>query len=216
MNTSICTLHSIGAALTAALLSATVAAQTVPAAPVPPPSQRPLSSAEGAAPGKGSVNQLNWLSGCWQANSARDGSTISESWFAPRGGTIMGVGLTFRDDKTITSEAMRMYDEGDSVKLWMRPAGRAEVTMTLDTIGDPFVAFSVKEADVVTKLRYEKKNATEMVATLRFETGENRRGADFGFTRVDCAASFLPAVKPAGKEASNEVLVPPSKDAGKK
>ena len=120
----------------------------------------------------------------------------------------MGVGLTYRDDKTITSEAMRMYDEGDSVKLWLRPAGRAEVTMTLDNIGDPFVAFSVKEADVVTKLRYEKKSATEMVATLRFETGENRRGADFGFTHVECAASFLPAVKDATPV--------PTKDAEKK
>ncbi len=216
MNTMNCTLYSVAATLTAALLSATVAAQAVPATPVPPPSQRPLSSAEGAAPGKGSVNQLNWLAGCWQANSARDGSTISETWFSPRGGSLMGVGLTYRDDKTITSEAMRMYDEGDTVKLWLRPAGRAEVTMTLDTIGDPFVAFSVKEGNVITKLRYEKKNATEVVATLRFETGENRRGADFGFTRVDCAASFLPAVKEATKDAPKEVVPAPAADAVKK
>ena len=208
MNTFNLTVHSIAAALTAALLSATVVAQTAPAAPVPPPLQRSLSSAEGAAPGKGSVSQLNWLAGCWQASSARDGSTISETWFSPRGGTVMGVGLTYRDDKTITSEAMRMYDEGDSVKLWLRPAGRADVTMTLDSIGDPFVAFSVKEGDVITKLRYEQKSATQMVATLRFETGENRRGADFGFSRVDCAASFLPAVK--------EAAPAPTKDAEKK
>ena len=119
----------------------------------------------------------------------------------------MGVGLTYREDRTITSEAMRIYDEGDSVKLWLRPAGRAEVTMTLDTIGDPFVAFSVKEGDVITKLRYEQKSATQIVATLRFETGENRRGADFGFTRVECATLFLPAVK--------EIAPAPAKDAEK-
>ena len=216
MNTTNRKLRSITAAMTAALLSVAVAAQAVPTAPVPPPSQRPLSSAEGAAPGKGSVNQLTWLAGCWKANSARDGSTISETWFSPRGGTVMGVGLTYRDDKTITSEAMRMYDEGDTVKLWLRPAGRAEVTMTLDRMGDPFVAFSVKEADVITKLRYEKKNATEMIATLRFETGENRRGADFGFTRVDCAASFLPAVKEAVNDPPKEPTPAPTVDAEKK
>ena len=171
------------AAVAAALLSATVAAQV---------SQVPVTPAE---PAKGSVNQLNWIAGCWQGKSARDGSTINEAWFSPRGGSVMGVGLTYRDDKTITSEAMRMYDEGGSIKLWLRPAGRSEVTMTLDTIGDPFVAFSVKEGEVTTKLRYEKKSTTEIVATLRFEQGENRRGADFGFNKIDCAGLFIPEVK---------------------
>ena len=175
--------------LAAAFLSAGVTAQVsqIPQAP-----QVPIVPAD---PAKGSVNQLNWMAGCWQGKSARDGSTINEAWFSPRGGSVMGVGLTYRDDKTITSEAMRMYDEGGSIKLWLRPVGRPEVTMTLDTIGDPFVAFSVKEGEVTTKLRYEKKNATEIVATLRFEQGENRRGADFGFNRIDCAGLFSPEVK---------------------
>ena len=192
--------HTITVAVAATLLSATVSAQ------VPP------SAAEGAAPAKGSVNQINWLSGCWQASSARDGSTINEAWFSPRGGTIMGVGLTYRDDKTITSEVMRMYDEGDSVKLWLKPAGRGEVTFTLDTIGERAAAFSVKEGEIITKLRYEKKSDTELLATLRFETGENRRGADFGFARVECLTLFLPAAKEVAKEAAKE----PAKDGEKK
>ena len=175
--------RSISALLFAALLAATTAAQ-VPQVPIAP-----------AVPAKGTVNQLNWLAGCWQGRSARDGATINEAWFSPRGGTLMGLGITYLDDKTITSEAMRMYDDAGSIKLWLRPAGRPEVTMTLDTIGDPFVAFSSKEGAVTTKLRYEKKSETEMVATLRFEQGESRRGADFAFNKIDCAALFVPEVK---------------------
>jgi hypothetical protein len=167
----------------AAFFSGLTTAQ-VPSAPVTP-----------TEPAKGSVSQLNWLAGCWQAKVARDNSTIHETWFSPRGGSVMGVGLTYRDDKTLTSEAMRMYDEGGTVKLWMRPAGRAELTMALETIGDPFVAFFVKEGEVTTKLRYEKKSATELVATFRVEQGESRRGADFGFNKIDCAEVFLPEVK---------------------
>ncbi len=176
------------------MLCATVATALLSAAATAQVSQVPVTPVE---PAKGSVNQLNWIAGCWQGKSARDGSTINEAWFSPRGGTLMGLGLTYVDDKTVTSEAMRMYDEGGSIKLWLRPAGRPEVTMTLDTIGDPFVAFSVKEGPLTTKLRYEKKSATEIVATLRFEQGESRRGADFGFNKIDCAGLFLPEVKEA-------------------
>ncbi len=148
-------------------------------------------------PAKGSVNQLNWLAGCWQAKVARDNSTIHETWFSPRGGSVMGVGLTYQDDKTLTSEAMRMYDEGGTVKLWLRPAGRPELTMSLESIGDPVVAFFVKEGEVTTKLRYEKKSASELVATFRVEKGDNRRGADFSFNKIDCTEVFLPEVKEA-------------------
>lgn len=196
----------INATLAAALLSTIAAAQVSPAATVPSPLQTRLSSAERAATVKGSVNQLGWMDGCWQATSARDGSTINETWFSARGGTMIGAGLTYLDNKTISAEAMRLFDEGDSVKLWLHPAGRSEVTMALDAIGDRYVAFVVKEGDVVTRLRYEKKNATELIATLRFETGEKRRGADFGFTRAECAASFLPLVTTPASASATEAV----------
>ena len=178
--------RTITAALAAALLAATVAAQVPPVPPVP---------ATVAAPAKGSVNQLNWLVGCWQGTSSRDGSTMNETWFSPRGGRAMGVGLTYIDNKTMSSEAMSLYDEGDSIKLWLRPAGRADVTMTLDSIGSQFAAFSVKDGEVTTQLRYQRKSDTELVATLRIEQLGSRRGADFSFGKTDCAGFFLPVPK---------------------
>lgn len=175
--------RTITAAVAAALLSVMAAAQV---------SQIPVIV---AAPAKGSVNQLNWLVGCWQGKSSRDGSTMNETWFFPRGGSVMGVGLAYIDNKTMSSEAMRLYDEGDSIKLSLRAAGRAEVTMTLDSIGSRFAAFSVKDGEVTTKLRYQQKSDIELVATLRIEQGESRRGADFSFGKTDCAGLFLPVAK---------------------
>lgn len=174
---------TITVTLTAALLAATVAAQ-VP--PVP---------AAVAAPVKGSVNQLNWLVGCWQGKSSRDGSTMNETWFSPRGGSAMGLGMTYIDNKTISSEAMRLYDEGDSIKLSLRPAGRPEVTMTLDSIGGQYASFSVKDGEVTTQLRYQRKSDTALVATLRIEQRDSRRGADFSFDKTECAGFFLPVPK---------------------
>ena len=179
-------------AVTTAFLAVTGAAQV---------SQNPPTPTEAA---KGSVNQINWLAGCWQGTSSRDGASISEMWFSPRGGSAMGVGQTYVGDKTTATEAMRMYDDGDSIKLWVRPAGRTETTMTLDNIGDKFAAFSVKENEVITKLRYERKSDSEMLATLRFEQGTTRRGSDFVFDRVDCASLFLPAIKSPPKDGATK------------
>jgi hypothetical protein len=152
------------------------------------------------AEGKGTVNAYSWMVGCWQATSARDGSIITETWLAPRGGNLLGIGQTVREGKTVAWEAMRLYDEGGGVKLWLRPGLRTELTFTLDGAGENFASFVAKEADGTTKLRYERKSPTEMVATFRLEQGENKRGADFAFNKVECTGFFAANAKdPAAK-----------------
>ncbi len=173
--------------------------------PTPAPAAGPVSASEAAAsvpapviaPGKNTVDAFQWMTGCWQAKSARDGSTISETWLSPRGGSMLGIGQTYLENKTLGWEAMRVYDEAGTVKLWLRPGARNELTMTLEAAGDAFNAFSVKEGDTTTKLRYERKSPTEMLATFRLEQGENRRGADFSFAKVECAEVFAPVAKDA-------------------
>ena len=189
----------IGIGIAAASMFITVAANAQSAAPA----AGPVSASEAAAsipapviaPGKNTVDAFQWMTGCWQAKSARDGSTINETWLSPRGGSMLGIGQTFLDNKTLGWEAMRVYDEAGVVKLWLRPGLRNELTLTLEAAGDAFNAFSVKEGDTTTKLRYERKSATEMLATFRLEQGESRRGADFAFAKVECAESFGPVVK---------------------
>jgi Domain of unknown function (DUF6265) len=147
------------------------------------------------ASGKRTVGGLAWMTGCWQTKSTRDGSTSNEIWLAARGGSMSGIGQTYGDNTSLSWEAMRIYEEGASVKLWLRPGHRKEQTLTLGAAGDGFAAFSAAEADTTTTLRYERKSPTEMAATFRREQGENRRGADYLFTKVDCAEIFAPVAR---------------------
>ena len=209
-------LMCIGLVATSMLIGMTATAQTAtpatPATPTTQPAQLMPAAEPGAvpasgsaasipapviAPGKNTVDAFQWMTGCWQAKSARDGSTINETWLSPRGGSLMGIGQTYLDGKTSGWEAMRVYDEAGTVKLWLRPGLRNELTLTLEAAGDAFNAFVVKEGDTITKLRYERKSPTEMLATFRLEQGENRRGADFLFAKVECAEFFAPVVKDA-------------------
>ena len=185
-------------------------APSLPAVPVlpsgpalPAPLTDALSSAipvPTIAAGKGTVNAFPWMVGCWQATSARDGSTITETWLAPRGGNLLGIGQTVREGKTVAWEAMRLYDEGDGVKLWLRPGLRPELTFTLEGAGENFASFVAKEADGTTKLRYERKSPTEMLATFRLEQGENKRGADFAFAKLECTDFFAASAKDAARK----------------
>ena len=201
----------MGIAAVAASIAVAMAASAQTAAPAPAAGVA-VSASEAAAalpapsiaPGKNTVDAFQWMTGCWQAKSARDGSTISETWLSPRAGSMLGIGQTYLDSKTLGWEAMRVYDEAGAVKLWLRPGARAELTMTLEAAGDAFNAFSVKEGDTTTKLRYERKSATEMLATFRLELGENRRGADFSFAKVECAEQFAPLAKEAAKDATKD------------
>ena len=166
--------------------------------PMPAPSVAAVVTEAAAAvipAGKNTVDALPWMTGCWQSKATRDSSTINETWLSPRGGSMLGMGQTYLGGKTLGWEAMRVYDEAASVKLWLRPGARNELTMTLEAAGDNFAAFAVKEGETTTRLRYERKSPTELVATFRLEQGENRRGADFSFTKVECAESFAPAAK---------------------
>ena len=163
---------------------------------MPAPSAAATEPAASVIPaGKNTVDALPWMTGCWQSKSTRDGSVISETWLSPRGGSMLGMGQTYLGSKTLGWEAMRVYDEAGAVKLWLRPGARNELTLALEAAGDNFAGFAVKEGETTTKLRYERKSPTELVATFRLEQGENRRGADFTFTKVECAETFAPAVK---------------------
>lgn len=186
---------------TASLLAFAFAVAAQAQAPASPPPAPAAEAAPAAAPAKppatGSVDKLPWLTGCWQGKIERDGSMVYETWFAPRGGTLMGVSQTLRDGKTGAWEAMRMYDDGDAMKLWVRPGARGEVTFSLDSAGVNFVEFAAVEGPVTTKLRYERKSETEVLATLRFIQGESRRGADFLFGRIECSQLFTASSKDA-------------------
>ena len=74
----------------------------------------------------------------------------NDIWLAARGGSMSGIGQTYGDNKSLSWEAMRIYEDGASVKLWLRPRHRKELTLTLEAAGDGFVAFSAVSDDSTT------------------------------------------------------------------
>lgn len=155
-------------------------------------------------PVPGTVAKLDWMSGCWETVSEQDKSTLREIWLLPKTGNMLGMGQIERGGKSLGWEAMRLYDEGDTVKAWQRPGERSEFTMAMETFSEGFASFAITEGDTTTRVTYQRReDGTVLAVSFRLIKGENRRGADFAFKRVDCSAwlTTMPTTKEPGPAA---------------
>lgn len=164
--------------------AACVVAQGLPATPPPGVAAPPTTAGK---PVPGSVDKLSWMTGCWLAASEVGFGDSREVWLAPIGGTMLGMGQTVKAERTLGWEAMRLYNDGDSVKAWIRPGARNEFTMALERFEDGFASFAVTEGDTTTRVTYHRRSTTEMSASFRLIRGDAPpRGQEFSFKREDC------------------------------
>src|SRR5690349_255173 len=66
----------------------------------------------GAAGASRPTAALAWLAGCWERRAGD--RLIEEQWTAPRGGMLLGVGRTTRNDSVVEHEFVRIYESGDT------------------------------------------------------------------------------------------------------
>ncbi|MEQ1596493.1 MAG: DUF6265 family protein [Casimicrobium sp.] len=162
-----------------------------------------LPPTEAGKPVPGTIAKLGWMSGCWETTSEQDKSTLREIWLLPKTGNMLGMGQIERDGKSLGWEAMRLYDEGDTVKAWQRPSARGEFTMAMEKFSEGFVSFALTEGDTTTRVTYQRRDdGTTLAVSFRLIKGENRRGADFAFKRTDCAAWMTTVPPPVEAKAS--------------
>ncbi len=70
-----------------------------------------------------SVNDLGWLSGCWEAT--RNGREINEQWMKPAGQTMLGMGRTVADGKKRGDEFLQIREEKDGTIYYVaKPSGQ--------------------------------------------------------------------------------------------
>ena len=70
------------------------------------------------APGKGKVEDLNWLVGYWTGSGL--GGECEEVWMPAKDGHMVGTFRLWEENKLIFSEFMNMVQEGESVSLKLK------------------------------------------------------------------------------------------------
>lgn len=141
------------------------------------------------------VESLAWLAGCWAAESGETGS--GEQWMPPAGGTMLGVGRTVRNGRTVEHEFLqiRVGPQGRLVYVAL-PSRQQEATFTATTVADDAVIFENPQHDFPQRISYRLLPGGKLAARIEGQRGGHLRGIDFPMKRVSCDALASKAPTP--------------------
>jgi hypothetical protein len=131
------------------------------------------------------IESFAGLSGCWERNE-KSGTVATEMWMKPAGTSIMGMGRTVKNGKTVDYEMMRIELRADGIYFVAKPkANAAETSFKLKSSSGGEFAFENPEHDFPQRVIYKVKGNS---LTGRIEGTQNGRsmGFDFPMTRVKC------------------------------
>lgn len=133
-----------------------------------------------AAPSS-SVQDLAWLSGCWASIDGEAGS--GETWTAPAGGTLLGVGRTVKSGKTVSHEFMQIRETGSGqIAFIALPSGQKEASFPLVRLSGQEAVFENPQHDFPQRVIY-RRDGDLLTGRVEGSEGGETKGFDFPMKR---------------------------------
>ena len=131
------------------------------------------------------AGSMAWLAGCWAAEAGEAGS--GEQWLAPAGGTMLGVGRTVKNGKTVSHEFMQIRTNAQGKLVFIGlPSGQHEATFVAIALSEGSVTFENLQHDFPQRIRYTALAPDRVAARIEGLRGGALRGVDFPLKRVPC------------------------------
>lgn len=130
------------------------------------------------------LDRVAWLAGCWGGQDST--RTMEETWLAPRGGMMLGVGRTLYKKSRPTFEFMRIRVIDGKLVYGALIEEQGEVSFTETELTDSTVVFANMEHDFPSSIRYRRMPDGSMTARIEGRRGERIRAIDYPMDRVDC------------------------------
>jgi hypothetical protein len=128
-----------------------------------------------------SLERLSWLAGCWVQQ--RPSGTVEEYWMKPAGGTMLGMGRTVRDGKTIEYEFVQIREVDGKLTYVAKPSGQAEATFPIKTFSDSEVVFENPTHDFPQRVIYRRTADGSVHGRVEGTVKGQTRGVDFPYSR---------------------------------
>jgi hypothetical protein len=114
-----------------------------------------------------------WLAGRWVAET--EGRWTEESWSAPRGGVMLGTGLSGRGGEALHYEFMRIAPDAEGrLSFWGLPEGQAPVAFRLVSRSDRAMTFENPRHDFPTRIDYRREGDL-LIATVSGPGGKGEQ-----------------------------------------
>ena len=132
---------------------------------------------------KPTVDDLFWLSGCWQGRQGT--AAIEEMWSKPAGTSMIGVGRTVKDNQTVSFEFMQFREQNGTLAFLPQPQGGAQVTFPLKEFAREKFVFENLSHDFPQRVVYERRNSSLVASIEGTQNGKFSR-QEFLFRKVRC------------------------------
>lgn len=132
------------------------------------------------------VTDLGWLAGCWERKDAAKKLLISEQWMSPAGTSILGMGRTVKNGKTVDYEFMRIEQRDEGIYFFAQPkANKEETPFKLIRSTRNEIIFENKEHDFPRRVIY-KRQGTKMTGRIEGNNNGKFLAIDFPMVKVKC------------------------------
>ena len=130
---------------------------------------------------------LAWLAGCWASESGEAGS--GEHWLPLAGGTLLGVGRTVKNGKTVSHEFLQIRTNADGKPVYIAiPSGQKEASFVATQVAEGAVTFENLQHDFPQRILYKALPDNRLAARIEGLRNGALRGIDFPMKRVSCDA----------------------------
>lgn len=128
---------------------------------------------------------LAWLAGCWAADPGEPGS--GEHWLPLAGGTMLGIGRTVRNGRTVEHEFLQIRLDGEGRPVYVAlPSRQKEASFVATHVGERTVTFENPQHDFPQRISYRALPQERMLARIEGPRGGVMRAIDFPMKRVAC------------------------------
>ena len=130
------------------------------------------------------LSRLAWLGGCWKSATGEAGS--EEQWLPAAGETMLGVGRTVKQGKTVAHEFMEIRSTNGALAFTATPSGQKTATFPMLRISDNEVVFENLQHDFPHRVAYKLEAPGKLAARIEGMRGGNPRVINFPLLRVSC------------------------------
>jgi len=142
-------------------------------------------NAAAAKPEGADLSRLAWLGGCWKSANGEPGSV--EHWMPLAGGTMLGMGRTVRQGRTVEHEFMEIRAAADgAITFVAHPSNQKTAAFPLLRMTDNEVVFENMEHDFPQRVAYRLDGESKLAARIEGMRKGTLRIIDFPMVRISC------------------------------
>jgi hypothetical protein len=132
---------------------------------------------------KPTLNQLAWLSGCWEGRQGE--SLLEEHWSKPEGESMLGFGRTIKNNKTVFYMFLQIRQGSEGLNYIEQVDGKQPVQFRLTNQDPERLTFENPANDFPKKVTYQRQGLM-LLTTIEGIQKEKQVREEFLFKRVRC------------------------------